>query len=293
MAENTAEVEATVNAAFGAGFGVIPPAEAPPAKVDGDPAAEPGRAGIAAPPAPVPEKPQYIRLTKQEWDNTKAAAGKVSTLESQIAKLMGNAPNADRIAQQVIDRVRSETPAGLSVEVTDEDFAELAADFPELAKSMRAALERTIKKAQIKGTGPAEAAQPVDVNAAVEQALMKREEAALAKAYPDWTEIVAKPKASGDVIPADNPFRVWLSQQAPEYQKEINETNSYADIMAAITKFKTATASPSPKPDKAAARRALIADAVTPRADGSPPPLNTPQSAEEAFGAGFKAAKAR
>ena len=300
MAEaNTAEKEAKADAAFGAAFGAhsddTPPAPAEKV-VEVVPKVEP----IVAPaPVVVPEKPQYVRVTKQEWDNTKAATGKVKTLESQIAKLTSNAPNADKIAQQVLENLRSQTPAGLNVEISDEDFAELAADFPELAKHTRAAVEKIFKKANVKGKGPAPTpatppAAPVDVNAEVEKVLLRREHEALAKTFPDWSDIVGRPLIDGDPPPEGNSFRAWLGTQSAEYQKAVNETNSPADVRDAIASFKASqitSASPSPRSDRAAARRAVIEDAVTPRADGNPPPLNRPQTAEEAFGNAFKRAK--
>lgn len=292
MAEvNAAEVEAKADAAFGAGFGGAPPAEIPPVKVVDDAPPAPVPAAVA--PAVVPEKPQYIRLTKQEWDNTKAAAGKVSSLESQVAKLVGSMPKGEQLVQQVLESVRSQTPAGLTVEISDDDFAEMAADFPELAKTTRAALEKILKKANVKGTGTAQPPAPaVDIDAAVEKVLMNREVNALAKAYPDWSDIVGRPPAEGAEPAKDNPFRVWLASQPAEYQKEVSETNSPAVVQAAIDKFKATPTTATPAtPDKRAARRAVIEDAVTPRADGSPPPLNTPLSAEDAFASGFKAVK--
>lgn len=293
---NTVEKEAKAEAAFGAGFGVTPPA--PAEKVVEVASPEPAKpATPVATPAVVPEKPQYVRLTKQEWDNTKAAAGKVSSLESQVAKLvgsMGSMPKADQLIQQVIENVRSQTPAGLSVEMSDEDFAELSADFPELAKSTRAALEKIFKKANVKGTGTSQpAAQPVNMDAVVERALELREYRALEKAYPTWREIVGQADVSkGEKPPEDNPFRQWLASQSTDYQEEVNETNSPAEVRAAIARFQADSAAPKTatpaQPDKAAARRAVIADAVTPRTDGNPPPVNAPISAEEAFATGFK-----
>lgn len=293
MAEpNTAEVEATVDAAFGAAFGGTPPA--PVEKVVEDAPVEPAKPVAAAVPAVVPEKPRYVRLTEQDWNNTKAAAGKVASLESQVAKLMGSMPKGDQLVQQVLESVRSQTPAGLNVEISEEDFADLAADFPELAKHTRSSLEKIFKKANVRGTGPAQPPAPaVDIDAAVEKVLLSREADALAKAYPDWSDIVGRPPAEGAPIPEDNAFRAWLATQPADYQQEIRQTKSPAEVKAAIDKFKATPRTTTPAtPDRAAARRAVIEDAVTPRAEGNPPPLNSPQSAEEAFGKGFKAVKA-
>src|SRR4051812_421019 len=191
---NTAELEAKVDAAFiGAGLTDTPPA--PAVKVVEEPVAvpppvepTPAEPKVVAPP---PEKPQYVRLTKQEWDNTKAAAGKVSSLESQVAKLMGSVPRAEQIAQQVLEKVQAQTPAGSPIKLTREDLAELSEDFPDLSEKLIAGLGRAFERASVKGTGPEPAAAPpvppVDVNAEVEKVLTAREEAALKKAYPDWS----------------------------------------------------------------------------------------------------------
>lgn len=304
MAEaNTAELEAKADAAFGAAFNGTPPDD-PPAKVVEEappepekPAAEPEK--VAA--APPPEKPQYIRLTKQEWDNTKAAAGKVSSLESQVAKLMGAMPKAEQLVQQVVQQVRSQTPAGSRIKLTKEDLAELSEDFPELSDKILAGLGRAFERAEATGTGPAEPdkpptpspAQPVDVDAALEKALFNRENKALVTTYPDWRDIVgARPQDAPEDWTPDpkNEFRVWLARQSPEYQKAVNETDSPADVQSAIASFKASRTTPA-KPDRAAARRAVIEDAVTPRAEGNPPPLNPPQTADEAFMSGFRAVK--
>ncbi len=299
MAEvNTAEVEATVDAAFlGAGLGDTPPA--PAAKVVDESPPEPAKPDVVAPaPVVVPEKPQYVRLTKQEWDNTKAAAGKVSSLESQVAKLVGSIPKAEQIAQQVLEKVQAQTPAGSPIKLTKEDLAELSEDFPELSEKILAGFGRAFERANVKGTGTADAAPspapPVDAKEVAKQVRLEMESDDLAESYPDWADIVGKPAESGGAPRIEgNAFRTWLAAQPAEYQKAISESLSPAVVRKAIDKFKAETkpASPLPTPDRAAARRAVIEDAVTPRADGNPPPLNPPQTAEEAFGKGFKAVK--
>lgn len=293
MAEaNTAEVEAKVDAAFGAAFGGTPPAEIPPVKVADEPAPEPAKP-VSPAPAPVP-KPEYIRVTKQDWDNTRAATGKVANLESQLAKLTGSIPKAEMIVQQVIDKVQAQTPAGAPVELTDEDFAEFQETFPEVGATMRKSLDKIVKRLNVRGTAsPATPAPAVDVDAAVEKVLTAREMTALTKAHPDWQDTVARvDRSKGEAPPEDNPFRKWLGTQSAEYQEEVNETHSPAVIQAAIDRFKAIPKTDAPaRPDKGAARRAVLADAVTPRAEGNPPPLNPPQTADDAFTAGFRSVK--
>ncbi len=288
MAEpNTAEVEATVDAAFiGAGLNGTPPAL--PAKVVEEPVDDPAKpqAAVVAETVVVPPKPQYVRLTKQEWDNTKAAAGKVAVLESQVAKLTASMPNAEQIIQQV----QALTPAGaeLDPQVLIDAFADQERDFPELAEQNRKAIGHVLK--HVRGTGTAQSpAQPVDMDAAVEKVLLVREGKALEKAYPDWSDIIGRPGSDGTPAPTTE-FRKWLAKQPADYQEEIGNTHSPAELRSAIDKFKSAAKTNTPAPsDKGAARRAVIEDAITPRAEGNPPPLNQAQSAEDAFLAAGKA----
>ena len=294
---NTAEVEAKAEAAFGIGFDDTPLV----VKVVEAPKVEPAKPAAVAP-AVVPAKPEYIRVTKQDWDNAKANLGKVSTLESQVAKLTGSIPKADQLIQQVIETVQSQTPAGVNVEFSDEDFAELAADFPELTKGMRTSLERIFKKANVRGTGtPNAAPDPDAINKAVDARLKARDDAAVAESrekdmrglqevYPDWGKIVGQPLAMGTKEPVQTDWRKW----ATTHDQAALTTDSPAEVKASIAKFMASQRSSVviPKPDKAAARRAVIADAVTPRTEGNPPPLNQPVSAEEAFATGFKRGRA-
>lgn len=280
MAEvNTAEAEQKVEAAFSG----TPPVET--VKVVNEPVAvEPP---VVAP-APAPEKPRYAKVLQSDYDNLRAVAGKVPSLESAVVKLTNAVGNTAQLEQRIFEKVQSQTPAGLNVEMSDEDFAELAADFPELAKHTRATLERVLKKAGVRGTGTAPTPQlrDEDVEKGVERALQKREAAALVRAYSNWATIVGQVDMSkGEKPDPNNEFRLWLDQQPAAYQKEIADTDSPAEVRSAIDKFMASKTAPATqvKPDRAAARRAVMEDAVTPRADGSPPMLHQPMTAEEAF----------
>lgn len=306
MAEvNTADAEAKADAAFGAGFGGTPPVE--PVKVVEEATPVAVVAPPAAAPAKVPEKPQYAKVLQSDWEKHNAMFGKVASLESTIAKLTGSMPKADALIQQVVDRVRAETPAGLAVEFLKEDFAELAGEYPELAER----LEKLLNKAKVKGTATTEAAKPAAsgamdqaaIDKAVETALGNRaqkeaadkretETKALLEAYPEWGKIVGAPFAMGTAAPVDTDWRKWATTNDPS----AITTDSPAEVMASIAKFnESLTAAPATpaKPDKAAARRAVMEDAVTPRTDGAAPPLNQPASAEDAFAEGFKKGRPR
>ncbi len=299
MAEvNTAEADQAAalaaDAGFATGFTGTPPTEV--AKVVEEPKVEPAK---PAPAAPAP-KSEYIRVTRQEWDNSKAALGKIPTLESALAKLNGSIPKTDVLVQQIVEKVRAETPAGMAVQFTKEDLAEIAEDFPELAEK----LERALTKGKVKGTGtdaerPA-AAEPIDIDKAVESFLTRKaeKEAAAARekeakelddAFPDWGKIVGQPIAMGTKEPVETEWRKWATTN----DQAALTTDSHAELKASIARFMEATKAPAPpaKPDRAAARRAVMEDAVTPRTDGAAPPLVQPASVDDAFAGGFKKVK--
>lgn len=294
MAEvQTAEETAKVDAAFGAGFGDTPPA--PAAKVVDVPVVEPAKPAAVVAPAKPLEKPEYVRVTRQERDNDKAAIGKIAALESQLAKLTGSMPKADALVQQVIEAVRSQTPTGKAVRFNK---AKIAEDFPELADR----LEEAFSDGEVEGTGPASAGvatEPLDLEKAVESVLTKKAEKeaadkresetkALIEAYPDWGKIVGNPFVMGTTEPVDTDWRKWAAANDPKAL----ETNSPAEVQASIAKYVASQESPTPpKPDKGAVRRATLADAVTPRADGAAPPLVQPTNVDDAFAGGFNKSK--
>lgn len=293
---NTPELEAQVDAAFlGATLNTDTP-PAPAAKVveqPGGTATETTTSDAtpaeATPPAP---KQRYVRVTEEEWNNQKAAIGKISSLESRLARL----PDPDKLVQQIADKVtasvRAQTPAGgeIDPQVLADAFADQERDFPELAAQNRKALEHVLKN--LRGTGQPTPA--IDLEDRVQKVALKLEAEDLADAYPDWSDIVGRPKQAGDAVNDQTEYRQWLAKQDGAYQEKIGTTNRPAVVRASLDRFfreKAASAAPSPPPDRAAARRAVIADAVTPRADGNPPPLNQPKTADDAFNEGFRSVK--
>lgn len=167
----------------------------------------------------MPEKPQYVRLTKQDWDNAKANLGKVSVLESRLARFEGSTPKTEQIVQQVLESVRSQTPAGgqIDPQVLIDAFAEQEKDFPELAGQNRKAIEHVLKHLNASSATPAQA---VDVDGAVQRILTAREQSDLEETHPDWSDIVGRPPAEG-LDPKTTDFRLWLAKQPAAYQKKL------------------------------------------------------------------------
>lgn len=256
------------------------------------PAGEPAVAASTVETPPAEPAPEYVQITKDQLSRLMASADKTDTMDGQFSKVFGTVGNL----KQLVDKVQAATPAGVDVELSDEVFAEMAEDYPELSKGMRSVFEKAFKKLNLRGTAPpaaatpapvpAEAASPPDVDALVEQALIKKENAKLIKAYPTWRAIV------GQEQDKDNDFRKWLATQSAEFQKEIHESQSPAEVQAALDRFTAAKKAPPPKPaqdpaPRIQARKDRIQGAVAPKGDGSPPPPGA-MSEQEGFRQGFR-----
>lgn len=285
MAEKEAEVteqtdeEAEKN--FSAGFGEDAP---PAAAATPSPAAETTEASTVdaraqeEPPAePAPAEPKYAQLTEDDVAILKAAAAETASLKQQLSKAFGTMGNM----QQLINQVRSQTPAGAAVEITDEDFAELQEDFPELAGHTRAALERILKRANLKGTGEQPATPVVDpetVRTTAAEIVHQQGIDDLNDLHPGWQAIVVSPE-----------YREWLGKQPQDYQTLLHSTYSATITGRSIDRFlaaKPKPANPQTPARQPSARRAAIEAAVQPRGTGTPPAPRQP-TAEENFNAGF------
>lgn len=280
MADKEEVVEQTEEqaaASFAAGFdSETPPATAatPP------PAAQPVQ---DEPAAETPPEPEYVQITKEERDRLMAVADKTANIEAQLSKAFGTMGNQ----QQLINQLRSQTPAGAAVEITDDDFAELKADFPELAGHTKAALERILKRTNLTGTGqPATPAfDPETVRTTAAEIVHAQGLDDLNDLHPGWQDIVGKPDD------ADNPYRKWLATQPEKYQELIRTTYSATITARSIDRFKAAQAKPAAarpqtpaRPDDA--RRRVIQEAVQPRGQGTPPAPHQP-TPQDNFDAGF------
>lgn len=280
MADKEEVVEQTEEqaaASFAAGFdSETPPATAatPP------PAAQPVQ---EEPAAETPPEPEYVQITKEERDRLMAVADKTANIEAQLSKAFGTMGNQ----QQLINQLRSQTPAGAAVEITDDDFAELKADFPELAGHTKAALERILKRTNLTGTGqPATPTiDPETVRTTAAEIVHAQGLDDLNDLHPGWQDIVGKPDD------ADNPYRKWLATQPEKYQELIRTTYSATITARSIDRFKAAQAKPAaPRPQTPArpddARRRVIQEAVQPRGHGTPPAPHQP-TPQDNFDAGF------
>jgi hypothetical protein len=273
----TAEAEAReADAEFGSGFsGKTATPEAKP-----EPAATPRADGEAA--------PEFVQITKKEWDEVRAAHARTASYDAQFSKAFGTIGN--------IQKVLNDIQRGGKVEISDAAFAELDRDFPELAKQLRAAMAGV--KVGIHGTGqPVAAIDDNRIETMMASYTAKRELEVLEDQHPDWRQIVGAIDASREQPDPDNPFRKWLSGKDLAYQDRINATESAAVIGRAITLFqretKAAAAAANAKPvapstPQADARAQRIRDAVQPRGSNTVAGTNNQNDEDAQFAAGFR-----
>lgn len=236
------------------------------AKADPKPEAEaPVEVKAEEPPAP-----EYVQITKEQFETLMASATKTGTIEGQLSKVFGTVGDV----QQIVKKLQAATPVGQQIKLPKGAFAKVRKDFPELADL----LESDFADALGTGASPVEtptvvapvATDPEAISSAVRTQAIRHELEALDDAHPKWREITGAVSRPEDVDP-NHPFRQWLAKQPVEYQKQLNSTNSYAVISRAIDKFHAVTAKPvtpvKPAP-KVVVRQDRIRSAVTPKGDG-------------------------
>lgn len=230
-------------------------------------------------------KPEYVQLTKQQFERLEKAAKIAEESDTKFSKAFGTIGDV----QKIVKSLQSQTPRGAAVKIPAEAFAAMEKDFPEVAAHMRSALEATLKG--MEGTGSSTA--QVDVasfESKVTERVLALASEDLEDEFPDWKNIVgAVDTRAGEKPDPNHPFRKWLATKDAAYQARINNANSAGVITRAIRAFQAETKKtppPAPTPDlKAQARANRIQDAVRPRGDGGHP---AGKSAEDDFEAGFK-----
>jgi hypothetical protein len=288
--EKTEVVDDAGDKDFAEGFIATEATPVAPPKTDDTPV-------VTDPPAPVadaapkdvapPAGPKYVQITKAQFDAFEAAAAKVGDFDKKFDKAFGSMGSL----QDVVKQLQSSTPKGEAVQLTDEMFAEMAEDYPDLAKHQRAILERVLKGAVGTGTQTASVG-PAEVNRLVAEGVKTAQIEALEDEYPDWRAIVGAVDSPEKADP-NNAFRKWLSGEPAAYAAKVTATHNASVLAKAIAKFKDAAKALPPPPKKDAApnpkdvaRKGRIEAAVQPKGDGNSPP--PPKTADDEFEAGFR-----
>jgi hypothetical protein len=281
--EDPAAVAAKEDADFASGFPAPEKPAEPPANTDkptDPPAKREPKAPVRATQQAAPEKPEYVQITRKDWEEIKA---RTASHDGSFAKAFGTLGNL----QKLVNGFQQQTPAGRKVEVPKDAFADMERDFPELAQHTRNALERAL--AGVTGTGANDADTGTKLEDMLASYTAKRELEALEDAYPEWKAIVGAVDITKEQPPADNPFRKWLATKDIAYQTRLNSSQSAAVISRAIRTFQNETkaarppaATTRPRDD---ARAGRIRDAVQPRGDNAGTPAG--KTDDEEFVAGF------
>lgn len=221
-------------------------------------------------PAAAPQ-PTYAQVTVQELEDFRRAAVEAANLRNELSRIHGIVGSVKKDHESLAARMKA-APAGVTVDIPADAFAELEQGFPEVAALIRPAIEKSLKG--IKGA-PAAAATDLDAMQKVAHAeFVQRQVEVLDDSHPTWRADIGAP------TDAAHPFRAWLAKQDAAYAKRVGETYSAAVIGRAIDRFKAETApKPPPQavtPPRIVARNDRIRSAVQPKGDGGlPPPSKT------------------
>ena len=288
MSENAEAVEQEGQADFLAGFDG--PTETPPGSEDKEPS--------ETPPAEEAPAPEYVQITKDQLEDItsrlNAAVGR-----PDLDKAFGKIGEFERRLKDL----QQQTPAG--VDVTDEDFAELCAEYEHLGPLVKNVIQSVVGK--LRGTG-APKFDPESVKPMLDQHLASRTQAeqesavqALTEDHPDWRDQMYAKAEDGTILTnADGSpkysleFAAWLEKQPPRFQRRLEGTWDAYFIGDAIEKFqkdKEAQATePNPQPQAnkvRETRQQRVEAAITPKGAGGNPPPSKP--GDDDFTAGFNA----
>lgn len=257
--EQTAIDEAAADAEFNAGFApeAAPgPTETPEPEAQSagaDPAAQ---APAAAAPA---EPPKYRQVTEDEWTSLMNKATAIDEIkasqQSRDDKVFGHIG----ALKQTVEGLKAASQTGQPVEISTEDFAELAAEFPEFAELQLKGLTKVLGR--IRPGGAAVPKDEIESQVALNTAKTRSEliDAQLdAVVDGDWQAEVRKPE-----------FKTWLDAQ-PDDVKALESSNSLRDASRMLRLFKSAkplvptVKAPAP-PAPPSARKKLLSAAANPR----------------------------
>jgi hypothetical protein len=219
--------------------------------------------------AEVTPEPKYVQLTEEKYNQIEKVLGMVTKLDQGFGTL-GQ-------IQQTLKQMQAAEKAGFDMDaITEEDFAELKAEFPELASMLTKGMNRGAKKFKV----PASQAPSVDDTDLADRVSLKLAAKLLEDDFPDWRAIVG-PAGS------ETPFRKWVSTLHEVDQKKIWGSRNPLYLAQQLTKFTEATAAPAkvtnaagsapptkpPAPDRTARLKAAVpvkgvAPATTPADEG-------------------------
>lgn len=282
-AEPTPEqVQADAVQAFDAGFQPVDPT-ATPETAEGEVTPAETETVKAEPPPP----PEYVQVTKQDFESLMDARKTVTELKSKIDQGFGSLGGKMSSLEKKLLEAQKQTPAGEPLSLTDEDLAEIRKDYPELATVLKTDLGKIFGR--LKGTGKSDAFDAAKMeellNARTNPLTADQRELAL-DVMDTWREDW-HPTVTGEK------FQGWLLTQPEDYRKTVSETWKPSVMKAAIRKFDTDTAPPpektpgKPKGETPDPQRSRLKAAVQPKGDGQASHASGSEDPDVAFDAGF------
>lgn len=265
------------DADFDAGFSGAPTETPGQAKTTEGAAAEGEKPadGTAAEPAsngqPAAAAPEYVQITADQFSELMAKAKEVDNLKStpqRIDQAFGKIGGIERILHDLKNQ-----PTGQPVKISEEDFAELQSEFPELASLHAKGMQRVLDKIKVPGVDPA----------AIET--MVGQQAAKVR-----TEVIDS--HLDEIVDGDwraevktQAFEEFIGKQKPEVQA-LQESSNLRDAAKLMRLFKAHRDAPPPqKPAAPSTKGRVIAAAVAPRGTTAAPMAS---SEDDDFNAGFK-----
>ena len=206
----------------------------------------------------VPEvvEPEYVQLTKEQFDNMQNRLGEIDHLKTAHAKTSGSIGTLN----QVIEQLRSSTKQGAAVELSDDVVDGLKEEFGnELSGAVLAALKKAAPA--LRGTGTAQSYDPAQMEAQMDAKYSAKRLAEaqqeLTEEHPDWT-----------TVRDTKEFKDWRASLNANEQTRIDTTNSVSYLSKKLTEFKDSLKKQPPKVSKPNMRQAIVQAAVQPKGNG-------------------------
>lgn len=227
-------------------------------------------------PTPAPAAPEYVQITRDEWDSTKARAAKVDEIEATSRQRLDQVFGKMGGLERKLTELTAGTPAGEAVQVSDADFEELAQEYgPEMAALTAKGLNKILGRMKGAGGLDTDAVTKLvgeKIQAASQEIRAQTVEASLEAVFPGWKEEVKTPA-----------FATWINAQAADV-KALASSDKVGDAAKMLRLFDKAKSAPAQTPAPSNTRQRQIAAAVPPRGDGGHPPA--PEDDDD-FNAGF------
>lgn len=231
---------------------------------------------------PVTQEPKYVQITEDELQRLRSAATAIDEIKAESKRQFDSAFGKIGGMQQLLDQLKSQTPSGQAVEITEEDFAELKAEWPEMADLSLKGFQRVLSK--LKGTGTPTAT--IDVDKLVAERVAPEVEKVRQEYRSEITDLrmQAHHKDWKTVLNSDD-FIAWEKTLPKDELEKFSKSSDPEVVADFITKFKAAKVAADAKAKKDSTRQELIEAAVTPRGTGGHAPA---PSEDDDFDAGFK-----